>query len=73
MTNSTIPFGLAPELMPYDDSPERVFLYVTMENYVYETWVRLYCSLFNKTKEEMLQGFTVGEITPTASRNRSMN
>ena len=46
---------LARSIMVLIDTPERVFLYVTMENYVYETWVRLYCSLFNKTKEEMLQ------------------
>ena len=26
-----------------------------MENYPYETWCRLYCSMFNKTKEEMLR------------------
>jgi replicative DNA helicase len=26
-----------------------------MENYPYETWGRLYCSLLNKTKEEMLK------------------
>jgi replicative DNA helicase len=37
-----------------DEFTERVFLYITMENYVYETWTRLYCSLFQKTKEEML-------------------
>jgi replicative DNA helicase len=39
----------------WDDSPERVFLYITMENYPYETLCRLYCSMFNKTKEEMLR------------------
>jgi replicative DNA helicase len=38
-----------------EDTPERVFLYITMENYPYETWCRLYCSMFNKTKEEMLR------------------
>jgi replicative DNA helicase len=38
----------------FDEPPERVFLYITMENYVYETWTRLYCSLFQKTKEQML-------------------
>ena len=37
------------------DAPERIFLYITMENYPYETWGRLYCSLLNKTKEEMLK------------------
>jgi len=37
------------------DIPERIFLYITMENYPYETWGRLYCSLLNKTKEEMLK------------------
>jgi len=38
-----------------DDSPERILLYITMENYPYETWCRLYCSMFKKTKEEMLK------------------
>ncbi len=37
------------------DGPQRIFLYVTMENYPYETWGRLYCSLLKKTKEEMLK------------------
>jgi replicative DNA helicase len=37
------------------DIPKRIFLYVTMENYPYETWSRLYCSLLKKTKEEMLK------------------
>ena len=49
------PYVIGSEFFGMDDTPERVFLYITMENYVYETWVRLYCSLFNKTKEEMLQ------------------
>ena len=59
-------YGLvvSPEFMPWDDSPEKVYLYVTMENYVYESWVRLYCSLFHKTKEEMLRGLFSGELTP---------
>jgi replicative DNA helicase len=39
-----------PDLVP----PEQVFLYVTMENYVYETWLRLYCSLLQITKREVL-------------------
>ena len=34
--------------------PEQVFLYVTMENYVYETWLRLYCALTQKSKREAL-------------------
>jgi hypothetical protein len=33
-------------------STERIYLYVTMENYVYETWIRLYCALFKKSKQE---------------------
>jgi replicative DNA helicase len=40
-----------PGMMP----PEQVFLYVTMENYVYETWLRLYCALTQKTKREALR------------------
>ena len=63
MTNPNFPFGLAPEFFGFDDSPERIFLYITMENYVYETWVRLYCSLFNKTKDEMLQELYQGNLT----------
>jgi replicative DNA helicase len=43
------PFGF--ERFCYQTT-ERVFLYVTMENYVYETWIRLYCALFKKTKQE---------------------
>jgi replicative DNA helicase len=57
------PFTIGSEIIGLDDTPERVFLYVTMENYVYETWVRLYCSLFNKTKEEMLQLIYNQEMT----------
>jgi len=37
-----------------DTGPEEIYLYITMENFVYETWTRLYCSLFKRTKEEML-------------------
>lgn len=37
-----------------DTGPEEIYLYITMENFVYETWTRLYCSLFKQTKEEML-------------------
>jgi replicative DNA helicase len=33
--------------------PKQVFLYVTLENHAYETWIRLYCALFGKTKKEM--------------------
>ena len=39
-----------PDMVP----PEQVFLYVTMENYVYETWLRLYCALTQKSKREAL-------------------
>jgi len=35
--------------------PKRCFLYITLENYVYETWTRLYCALTKKTKKEMLK------------------
>jgi replicative DNA helicase len=37
-----------------NEKPQAVFLYITLENYVYESWMRLYCSLLNKTKREML-------------------
>jgi len=55
-------FGL-PESCILESFPERVFLYITMENYVYETWLRLYCALFHKTKEEMLREFNNQNIT----------
>lgn len=41
---------------------ERLFLYVTLENYVYETWMRLYCCLTKKTKAEVLPGLLNGSI-----------
>jgi replicative DNA helicase len=47
-----------------DSEPERLFLYVTLENYVYETWMRLYSCLTRKTKSEMLPGFRNGSISP---------
>lgn len=37
-----------------NEKPQGVFLYITLENYVYESWMRLYCSLLKKTKREML-------------------
>jgi replicative DNA helicase len=55
MTNAISPLFGIPESWCLENSPERVFLYVTMENYVYETWLRMYCVLFRKTKNEMLQ------------------
>jgi len=56
------PFHMAgiPQL---DRPPERVFLYITMENYVYETWARMYCSMFQKTKEEMLRELFSSKIS----------
>jgi replicative DNA helicase len=58
----------APYVLPgdplIDEPPESVYLYVTMENYVYETWTRMYCAMFGKTKNEMLQELYDGETTP---------
>mgnify|MGYP000539585481 CR=1 FL=1 len=48
------PFGFFPGIPGMDEPPEEVYLYITMENYVFETWTRLYCAMFNQTKEEML-------------------
>ncbi|MGV7223234.1 MAG: DnaB-like helicase C-terminal domain-containing protein [Nitrospinales bacterium] len=63
MTNAVSSLFGFPESSFLDSSPERVFLYVTMENYVYETWLRLYCSLFKRTKNEMLQELYHQKIT----------
>ena len=63
MTNTVSPLFGIPESWCLDSSPERVFLYVTMENYVYETWLRLYCALFKKTKDEVLQDLYRQKIT----------
>ena len=62
------PFGLLPGVPGLESSSEEVYLYITMENYVFETWTRLYCAMFNQTKEEMLSrigqsGTTYQEIS----------
>ena len=46
-----------------DSEPQRVFLYVTCENYVYETWMRLYFALTKTRKEELLTKLRAGSIT----------
>jgi replicative DNA helicase len=48
------PIGFLPGVPGLESPPEEVYLYITMENYAYETWTRLYCSMFNQTKEQML-------------------
>jgi replicative DNA helicase len=53
----------------FEDSPQRIFLYITMENYPYETWGRLYCSLLKKTKEEMLKLFFNRTISSKSIKN----
>lgn len=63
MTNAVSPLFGMPESWCLESSPERVFLYVTMENYVYETWLRLYCSLFKRTKDEILQELYQQKVT----------
>jgi replicative DNA helicase len=70
MTIPQSPIAFVPGECAFDDSPERIFLYVTMENFVYETWVRLYCSLFKKTKGEMLQELYNGTRTADSIRER---
>ena len=54
-------FGYLPGMASLDKPPEEVFLYITMENYVFETWTRLYCSIFSQTKEEMLARISTSE------------
>jgi replicative DNA helicase len=57
------PFFL-PETPYLDLPPERVFLYITMENYPYETWIRLFSSLLDQTKEEVLQMIFGNSVAP---------
>ena len=57
------------DLDPFSESksPKGVFLYITLENYVYESWMRLYCSLLIKTKAELLSDIS-GEDSAAAPR-----
>ena len=49
--------------------PQRLFLYVTLENYVYETWMRIYCDLTKKTKGEMLAKLRDASVTSKDIQN----
>ena len=52
--------------------PERIFLYITVENYVYETWLRLYYALFHKQKSRYCGNSIIRILPQTLSRNRLM-
>jgi replicative DNA helicase len=49
--------------------PQRLFLYITLENYVYETWMRFYCALTKKTKGEMLAKLRDASVTSKDIQN----
>jgi hypothetical protein len=51
--------------------PKRVFLYVTLENHAYETWLRLYCALFGKTKKEMFDALNASSSPEIIQREIS--